>query len=122
MKVDYLKPPITGEPTPPRILMQPETDKDRQVLEKIVERGAAIGTGYDPDSRELIHVEVLAASGEQDGGGVDEATYARQEAAQDGIGRCCVRLIRLLSNWAPRQVVENEVRLISKKVDEYYGG
>lgn len=60
MKVYYIKPPITGEPTYPRILMQPEDDHDREVLEKIYEH--AVDMGRDAITGELLHVEILSTT------------------------------------------------------------
>lgn len=63
MKIDFIKPPITGEPVPPRILMRLETHDDRRVIEKIMaecDRLAALGR--DPRDGELIHVSICVAS------------------------------------------------------------
>jgi hypothetical protein len=63
MKVDHIKPPITGEPVPPRLLLQPESDKDRRTLDKIVQHADTLeGQGRDPKDGELIHVSLLLAS------------------------------------------------------------
>lgn len=61
MVTDILVDFINGELSAPRLMLRPETDKDRRTLERlVVECDRIAGLGRDPRTGELIHVSIAS--------------------------------------------------------------
>lgn len=61
MRVSYLR-KILPDDQPPHLHLVPENDRDRRTCERLFLFGVTCGFGRDPDSGEIVHIQVEVGS------------------------------------------------------------